>query len=76
LAIANKKTFSFPGTFACSDSHVYPDAQTGVMILREATSTYTYSSANTQSANNGGQTLADLVNALTQTLVKQGYKAQ
>jgi hypothetical protein len=76
LTIASKKTFSFPNTFACNDSHVYPDPQTGKMILREAASTYIYATQTTVSANNNGQTLADLVNALTQTLAKQGYKPQ
>ncbi len=76
LTIGTKKTFSFPSTFACNDSHVYPDPQTGVMILREATSTYTYTTLATQTANNSGETLADLVNSLTQNLAKLGYKSQ
>jgi hypothetical protein len=76
LTIASRQKFSFPETFTCNDIHVYPDAQTGKMILREAASTYTFSPQSTQTANNNGKTMIDLVNALTQTLVRQGYKQQ
>jgi hypothetical protein len=76
LTIASRQKFSFPETFTCNDTHVYPDAQTGKMILREAASTYIFSPQSTQTANNNGKTMIDLVNALTQTLVRQGYKQQ
>jgi hypothetical protein len=76
LTIASRQKFSFPETFTCNDTHVYPDAQTGKMILREAASTYTFAPQSTQTANNNGKTMIDLVNALTQTLVRQGYKQQ
>ncbi len=76
LAIGNKKKFSFPMSFDCNDTHLYPDLQTGNLILREATSTYLFASPDTQAANNNGQTLVDLVNALTKTLAKQGYQKQ
>jgi len=72
LVIGNKKKFSFPNSFTCNDTHVYPNAQTGNLILREAASTYLFASPDTQTANNSGQTLADLVNALTKSLAKQG----
>jgi hypothetical protein len=68
-----RKYFSFPNTFACSDTHLYPDATTGNLVLREATSSYLFSSGTTLTANNTGQTLADLVSAQVKWLVKQGY---
>ena len=76
LTIANKRKFSFPSTFVCNDTHVYPDEQTGNMVWRETVSTYSFASTNTQAANNNGQTLIDLIAALTQSLVKQGYQKQ
>lgn len=76
LTIATKTTFSFPSTFAFSGVHADPDPQTGRMTLCETTSTYLYSSTATQNANNGGKTLVNLVNALSNTLAKQGYHLQ
>jgi hypothetical protein len=76
LQIAAKKYFSFPGTFSCNNTHIYPDAKTGNLILREATSAYTFMTANTQTANNTAQTVADVIAAQVKTLVKQGYTAQ
>jgi hypothetical protein len=76
LTIGTKKKFSFPMSFACNDTHIYPDPNNGNMILREATSTYLFTTPDTQSANNNGQTLADVVNVLTQSLAKQGYQKQ
>jgi hypothetical protein len=46
------------------------------MVLTEADSTYTFAAATTQTANNKGQTMADLVNTLINKLVKQGYQEQ
>ena len=74
LTIAKRRKLSFPDTFATSETHVYPDPQTGNMVLSESTSAYTFLSSNTQAANNNGQTMADLVNTLTNSLVRQGYK--
>jgi hypothetical protein len=76
LTISSRQKFSFPSTLTCDDTHVYPDSQTGKMILREASSIYIFAAQNTQMANNNGQTMADLVNALTASLVKQGYQKQ
>jgi hypothetical protein len=76
LTIAKKRQFSFPDTFTTSETHVYPDSQTANMVLIESDSAYTFLPSNTQAANNGGQTMADLVNTLTTSLVRQGYKQQ
>jgi hypothetical protein len=76
LNIGNKQKFSFPNTLSCNDTHVYPDPQTGSMVLREAVSIYTFAAPDTQNANNNGQTMLDLVTALTKSLVKQGYQQQ
>jgi len=76
LTIANKKYFSFPDIFLCEATHVYPDQQNGNLVLSESSSTYTFAPQNTQAANNNGQTLTDLINALTSTLAKQGYQKQ
>ncbi len=76
LVIANKRKFSFPTTFTGSDTHVYPDSQTGNLILREATSTHTFAIPNTQTANDSGQTVTDVLNAQIKVLVKQGYQKQ
>jgi len=46
------------------------------MVLSESSSTYTFVPQSTQTANNTGQTMTDLVNALTQSLAKQGYQTQ
>ena len=76
LIIAKKRTFTFPNTFNDVDTHVYPDAQTGSLIQLDASSSYQFITANTQTANNTGQTLPDLINALSKTLEKQGYQKQ
>ena len=76
LAIAKKRTFSFPNTFTCVDNHIYPDTNTGHIIMVDANSSYQFAPANTQTANNAGQTLPDLINALTKSLEKQGYQKQ
>ena len=74
--IGSQQYFSFPNTFKGEATHVYPDSQTGNMILSESSSTYNFTSQNTQNVNNNGQTLNDLVNALTNTLAGQGYQKQ
>jgi len=76
LVISKKKRLSFPNTFLSNSTHLYPDSKTGNMILTESVSTYTYLFQNTQTANNNGQTLADIVNSLTNALVSLGYKQQ
>jgi hypothetical protein len=76
LKIANRLDFSFPGVFTGSDTHLFPDSQTGDMVLQTAISTYTYSVNGTQTANNKGETMEDLVNALTHKLAAEGYKPQ
>jgi hypothetical protein len=76
LTIGQKMYFSFPNTFAADATHVYPDSQTGNMVLSESSSTYTFVPQSTQTANNTGQTMTDLVNALTQSLASQGYQPQ
>jgi Concanavalin A-like lectin/glucanases superfamily/Immunoglobulin domain len=76
LTIATKTTVSFPSTFAFTGLRAYADPQTGKMTLREATSTYVFSSVPTQTANNGGKTWFDLVSTLSNDLAKQGYRLQ
>ena len=76
LTVGARQKFSFPNTFTCNDTHLYPDANTGNLVLSQANSTYTFLSPTTQTANNNGQTLTDLVNALTHSLVKLGYQKQ
>ena len=76
LTIGQKKYFSFPNTFASDATHVYPDSQTGKMVLSESSSRVTFMAQSTQNANDNGQTLADLVNSLTKSLASQGYQTQ
>jgi hypothetical protein len=76
LTIGQKMYFSFPNTFAADATHVYPDSQTGNMVLSESSSIYTFVPQSTQTANNTGQTMTDLVNALTRSLASQGYQIQ
>jgi hypothetical protein len=76
LTIGQSNYFSFPNTFDSDATHVYPDSQTGKMVLGESSSEFIFMAQNTQNANNNGQTLADLVNALTQSLASQGYQKQ
>jgi hypothetical protein len=67
---------SFPATFDCAITKVYPDATTGSMVLREATSTYKFAQQVTLLSNVAGATMWDLVNANEKTLAKQGYQKQ
>ena len=76
LTVGKKKYFTFPNTFADTATHLYPNPQTGSMILNEANSTYTFLLKDTQNANNNGLTVTDLVNALTRSLTNQGYQSQ
>jgi hypothetical protein len=76
LAIGQNKYFSFPNTFANDATQVYPDPQTGKMVLSESSSMFVFMAQNTQHANNTGQTMTDLVNALTKSLAIQGYQKQ
>ena len=76
LTIGTHKYFSFPNNLFCDATRVRPDSQTGNPILSESTSVYTFAPQITQTANNTGQNLADLVNALTRSLESQGYQKQ
>jgi hypothetical protein len=76
LTVGKKKIVSFPNIFTDTATHIYPDSQTGNMILDESTSFYNFLSQNTQEANNKGETMSDLVNALTRVLTVKGYKKQ
>jgi hypothetical protein len=76
LTIGNGKTYSFPNTFNSDATHVYPDPQTGKMVLIESTSEFAFMPRSTQNANNSGQTLTDLINALTKLLASQGCQPQ
>jgi hypothetical protein len=76
LIIATQTTFNFPSTFSFAGVHAYADPRTHKMTLREATSTYVFSSITTQAANNGGKTSSDLVNAVSDDLAKRGYQLQ
>jgi len=76
LTIARGTTFEFPSTFAFTGVHADTNSQTGKMTLSEATSTFMFSPNMTQSANNGGMTLLDLINGLSNALVQQGYLLQ
>jgi hypothetical protein len=76
LTIGKKKYFLFPNTLTDTSTHVYPNLLTGNMVLNEAVSNYSFLSQNTQAANNNGQTMTDLVNALVKSLVSQGYQSQ
>ena len=76
LTIGQKQYFSFPNAFANRATQVYPDSQTSEMVLRDAQATFSFMASATQNANNKGQTLIDLVNALTKSLTSQGYQEQ
>jgi hypothetical protein len=76
LAIGQNKLVSFPNTLVNEATRVYPAAQTGNMVLEESSSVFIFMEHDTRDANNSGQTLADLVNALTRWLDKQGYQNQ
>lgn len=76
LTVAKREYFSFPATLTDTTTRIYPDAATGNMVLDEANSFYTFSQEMTQDANNNGQTMEDLVNALVNSLTAKGYKSQ
>jgi hypothetical protein len=76
LNIGAKQSFVFPSSFAGENTHAYPDSQTGQMKLDAATSSFTFAALATQTANNAGQTVQDLVNAQVKTLTSQGYHLQ
>jgi hypothetical protein len=76
LPIGGKQYVSFPHTLSATTTHVYPNESTGDLILSEAKSTFTFQPQDTQSANNAGQTMADLVDDLIQTLAHKGYQKQ
>ncbi|MFZ0829018.1 MAG: LamG-like jellyroll fold domain-containing protein [Verrucomicrobiia bacterium] len=76
LTVARNKYFSFPDNFFCDATQVYPDLQTGNLVLNESSSFYAFLPQLTQTANNTGQNLTDLVNALTRSLASQGYQKQ
>ncbi len=75
LNTGHRKFISFPDTFTFDSTDVYSDPDTGNAVMQEASSTYTYAPEVTQSANDNGQTLADLVNALTTWLQRRGYQS-
>jgi len=75
LSVSSKKSLSFPDTFANTAASIYPSPTTGKIILNESTSTYVYSLKDTKTANDNGQTITDLVNALTKALENQGYNS-
>jgi hypothetical protein len=74
LNVGYRQFYSFPATFSGVLTQVYPDPISGNPVLDESSSTYTYAAQTTQAANNGGATITNLVNALTKSLAKQGYK--
>ena len=76
LTIGRGKYFTFPSTLSYNSLHVYPDLQSTNLILRDATSSYSYQSGSTQAANDGGKNLADLIADLKASLIRQGYQAQ
>jgi hypothetical protein len=76
LTVARKKCFSFPAMLTDATTRIYPDAATSNMVLDEANSFYSFLPDKTQDANNNGQTMEDLVNALTNKLAAEGYKLQ
>ncbi len=76
LIIGTRKSILFPNSFTFESTDVYPDPVTGYTVMLEGSSTYNFAPQATQSANNGGQTLADLVNASVASLNRQGYQSQ
>ncbi len=76
LSISRDARFIFPPTLSAATTHLYPNPTTGELILSETTSTFTYQESATKSANNTGQTMADLVNGLIKSLTRQGYTSQ
>jgi hypothetical protein len=75
LNTGNGKFISFPDTFSFQSTDIYSDPDTGNEVMQDASSTYIFASAATQSANRNGQTVADLVNALVVLLHRQGYQS-
>jgi hypothetical protein len=76
LSIGTGLTFAFPTTFSGANTHAYWDSATGHMKLVQATSTFTFSAADTQAANNNGQTLVDLINHQISSLKSAGFRPQ
>jgi len=76
LNISRRKTFVFPNFFTGENTQVSPDSQTGQMKFNGSTSRFDFSAKDTQAANDGGQTLVDLVNAQIRILKSQGYQSQ
>ncbi len=76
LSIGTKQTFVFPSTFAGENIHAYPDSETGQMKLAQATSKFTFVMSNTRTANNTGQTLADLISNQVKILQQAGFQSE
>ena len=76
LPVGGKQYVSFPHTLSATTTHVYPNENTGDLILSETKSTFTFQPQDTQAANKAGQTAADLVNDLIQNLTHKGYQKQ
>jgi hypothetical protein len=74
LDTGNRNIISFPEIFTFQSTDIHTDTDTGNTVLQEASSTYFFGAEATQSANRNGQTLADLVNALTASLQREGYQ--
>lgn len=75
LNTGNGNIISFPETFSFQSTDIRSDPDTGNTVMQEASSTYTFAAAATQSANENGQMLADWVSALTAWLQRQGYQS-
>jgi hypothetical protein len=75
LTIGTRKYYSFPSVLSGTMTEIYPDPNTGNLIRYESSSSYSFAASATQTANNTGETTADLINALIKTLTAQGYKS-
>lgn len=75
LNTGNGNFISFPEIFSFQSTDIRTDPDTGNAVMQEASSTYFFAADATQSVNRNGQTLADLVNALTAWLQRQGYQS-
>ena len=73
LAIASGKTYFFPAIFSGTLTDFYPGSISGDFVLDGCSSTFTFAAKSTQTANNTGQTVTDLVNAQIKVLASQGY---